>query len=133
MKQKIISKLKKELLVRDVIEGIEFYQKGEIVRIKIDGKFDNWEVLGSPDEIKEEDASELIPMYYDYEKTAVEYIIEALESEIYWDVNPLQSTPPTDDLTFYDSKKERKIVFEIWNQAESRTFNRNRTLIFVKN
>lgn len=48
----------------------------------------------------------------------------------YWVENPLQSTRPTNDLTFYDSKEERSICIEKWQEAESKTFNPEKTLIF---
>lgn len=126
----------------------------------INSEIEGYTLLGKPDEISEEDAKELVetkqygshPFFctldyrykgknkdgfnpgfcaddgYQFRRS----LLSLIESEIYWE-NPLQSSPPTDDLTFYDSKEERKIAFEKWHEAEQKTFDRNRSLIFKKN
>src|SRR5690606_10268213 len=144
--------LKKELLIIELPEGGEYTLYDDMLYVW-DDKTDNhkrfkgsYTLLGKPDEISEEYANDLIQkIEYDFgtcyrhysdktvfAKTATESLLSAIESVIFWE-NPLQSTPPTDDLAFYDSKKERRIAYEKWHEAEQKTFNRNRTIIFKKN
>ena len=98
-----------------------------------------WTLLGSPDEIKEEDAMELveqsihsglfahyvkgIPVNTYCYKTALDSFHSALESEIYWNVNPIDIKGQT-----FSNEHENK-----WQQSQEKTFDKNRTLIFVKN
>ena len=166
MKTKIISTLKKELLIIELPEGTDMkdpiqilknkgnhlvYSKhnGHIIsRNKLpDGE---WTLLGSPDEIKEDDARELVESpidkwgddkfrFLDYRYdgcydlfTATESLLSALESEIYWE-NPLGDRMPIfveaspSAFKFVEKEKER------WKEAQEKTFDKNRTLIFVKN
>lgn len=109
-------------------------------------------LLGSPDEIREEDAKELVEQsihtglfaYYVKEisvntycyKTAIESFNSALESKIYWNVNPYPYPSPYDPRSKtgrFEHGEELEKVEKNYNEAESRTFDRNRTLIFVKN
>lgn len=99
----------------------------------------SYTLLGKPDEIKEEDAMELveqsihsglfahyvkgIPVNTYCYKTALDSFHSALESEIYWNVNPIDIKGQT-----FSNEHENK-----WQQAQEKTFDRNRTLIFVKN
>ena len=96
-------------------------------------------LLGKPDEIKEEDAVEIvqqslhtglfahyvkdIPVNTYCYKTATESLLSAIESVIFWDVNPIDIKGQT-----FSSEHTNR-----WEEAQSRTFDRNRTLIFVKN
>lgn len=65
-----------------------------------------------------------------YLDDALDSFISAIEAnQMFWN-NPLQSTKPTDDLTFYDSKEEREITIKKWQEAESCTFNPKQCLIF---
>ena len=149
MKTKIITSLKKELLIIELPEetyfevfkhGILFKDHLEAEREFVEGSYT---LLGSPDEIKEEDAEKLVEKdpwvmsfksYRDYSSkkgvkyntliTATESLLSAIESEIYWE-NPI---PP-----FAQQGEEISVTFTKWYEAESRTFDRNRTLIFVKN
>lgn len=151
MKTKLISALKKELLIIELPEGTDMkdpiqilknkgnhlvYSKhnGHIIsRNKLpDGE---WNLLGKPDEIKEEDVSEFVKqsiftsLYGHYVsgidvntycyKTALDSFNSALESEIFW-VNPLANEIHAPDI------KE-------WKEAQEKTFDKKRTLIFVKN
>ena len=152
MKTKIISTLKKELLIIELPEGTDMkdpiqilknkgnhlvYSKhnGHIIsRNKLpDGE---WTLLGKLDEIREEDAEELVEpfdfsYYVDYNHpsrgaytiTATESLLSALESEIYWNVNPIDIKGQT-----FSNEHENK-----WQQAQEKTFDKNRTLILVKN
>jgi hypothetical protein len=114
--------------------------------------FHGFKLLGSPDEIKEDDAINLVgegfnisankKVFNDYNddcncfKTAIESFRSALESEIYWE-NPY-GKEPIENLQSSTFGGEKTIIHRnpmniLWNEAESRTFDRNRTLIFVKN
>ena len=147
MKTKLITGLKKEVLVieaksKDIAWGFMFNKYGVKELLK-------WEVLGKPDEIKEEDAEKLVEswesvakdgtrVYENYKngipkkRTALESFNSALESEIYWD-NPwgdrmpifVEASPSA--FKFVEKEKER------WKEAQEKTFDKKRTLIFVKN
>lgn len=151
MKTKIIRGLKKEVLMIELPEGYElagltnsaiYYYDNQMnyedypLSISVDGKYT---LLGKPDEINEEDVKPLVEeissMYGSYYcteykdyitdsisygyKTALESFFSAIEKEIYW-VNPL-----TNEIHAPDIKE--------WQEAKEKTFDRNRTLIFVKN
>ena len=137
MKTKVITGLKKEVLVieaksKDIAWGFMFNKYGVKELL-------NWELLGKPDEIKEEDAMELveqsihsglfahyvkgIPVNTYCYKTALDSFHSALESEIYWNVNPIDIKGQT-----FSNEHENK-----WQQAQEKTFDKKRTLIFVKN
>lgn len=146
MKSKIITGLKKEVLVieaksKDIACGFIFNKYGLKELLK-------WEVLGTPDEIKEEDVIFLVETdeisdvgdyrhqlifidYQDEEKafeTALESFNSALESEIYWE-NPVKLFD-MDNLL-----KAKHIAYDEikkFNEAELCTFDKKRTLIFVK-
>ena len=149
MKTKIITTLKKELLLVELPENgyYEEYRDGIEVRDFLTDEvltLTNYTLLGKPDEIKEEDVSEFVEqsiftsLYGHYVsgidvntycyKNALESFNSALESEIYWDVNPKQfgmyaMTPTGIKDTGYDD----------WKEAQEKTFDKKRTLIFVKN
>ena len=120
-----------------------------------------WKILGKTDEIKEEDVVDLCdriginnPLadcdffaHYGNDETMFETAIEsfhsALESEIYWQ-NPLGTEPNHIDYKFEKHKGEYHFkseshksrygnAYEKWQQAEFDTFDKKRTLIFVKN
>ena len=113
--------------------------------------FHGFKLLGSPDEIKEEDVKDLVekittrqyknygyvPHYFQYLlSTALESFNSALEKEILWE-NPY-GKEPIENLQSSTFGGEKTIIHRnpmniLWNEAESRTFERNRTLIFVKN
>lgn len=101
-------------------------------------------LLGSPDDLKEEDVADVIEKvmndqhFLNYNskeiwdrwcKTALESFNSALSSEIYW-VNPIK----INNIILEDGT-ELGVKFKTneFLEAESRTFNRNRTLIFVEN
>ena len=153
MKTKLISTLKKELLLVDLLENgyYEEYRDGIEVRDFLTDEvltLTNYTLLGRPNEIKESDARALVEqsihtgLFAHYVKdipvntycyrNALESFNSALESEIYYE-NPFgkEETEIIDGLgsgtidLAYENKQ--------WQQAQEKTFDRNRTLIFVKN
>ena len=156
MKTKLISTLKKELLLVELPENgyYEEYRDGIEVRDFLTDEvltLADYTLLGSPDEIKEEDVKDLVekittrqyknygyvPHYFEYLlSTALESFNSALEKEILWE-NPY-GKEPIENLQSSTFGGEKTIIHRnqmniLWNEAESRTFDRNRTLIFVKN
>ena len=146
MRTKIITSLKKELLLVELLENgyYEEYCDGIEVRAFLTDEvltLTNYTLLGKPDEIKEEDVAKFvhqsihtnlfahyvkdIPVNTYCYKTALDSFHSALESEIYWDVNPI---PP-----FAKQGEEISVTYTKWNEAQEKTFDRNRALIFVKN
>ena len=114
--------------------------------------FHGFKLLGSPYEIKEEDARELVEswesvskdgtrVYQNYKdgipkkRTALESFNSALEKEILWE-NPY-GKEPIENLQSSTFGGEKTIIHRnpmniLWHEAESRTFDRNRTIIFYK-
>lgn len=147
MKTKIISTLKKELLIIEIPERVEPYTKGQTVRLKIDGKFNNWEVLGSPDEVKEIDLVDLVhqsihsdlfahyvedvPVNTYCYKNALESFNSALESENLWENHV--SLERADHYRKVGNEFSYNGIMKCWSEAQENTFDRKRTLIFVKN
>ena len=151
-KELIIVELPKETYFEIFKHGILFKDHLEADRGFIEGSYT---LLGAPDEIKEENAEKLVEKdpwvmsfksYRDYSSkkgvkyntliTALESFFSALESEIYWE-NPY-GKEPIENLQSSTFGGEKTIIHRnqmniLWNEAESRTFYRNRTLIFVKN
>jgi hypothetical protein len=113
--------------------------------------FHGFKLLGSPDEIKEEDVKDLVekittiqyknygyvPHYFQYLlSTALESFNSALEKEILWE-NPY-GKEPIENLQSSTFGGEKTIIHRnpmniLWNEAESRTFDKKRVKIFVKN
>lgn len=115
----------------------------------------SYTLLGSPDDISNNDVKDLfddricgnqwcengkIPQdygeFWDCEFCESEYLkafFFRLESEIYWE-NPhgrkVKVFSDSDELTNFVKEGSTK---EQWQEAESRTFDRTRTLIFVEN
>ena len=140
--------LKKDLLIVELPENgyYEEYRDGIEVRDFLTDEvltLANYTILGSPDEIKEEDVLDLVeivgkddllgvfyknyknPHYMMQPTSAIESLHSALETVIFW-VNPYAEPDK-----FVGGFKNP--CYEWWHEAESRTFDRNRTLIFVKN
>lgn len=148
MKTHTIKIPKAELLVvelqTEVINSsyhIHKTRKGILLKDDTGEKFvsNRYTLLGKPNEVKEEDARELVrkmpfsfsDRYLDYKpyiyspnhfKTAKESLITLLESKIYWK-NPYDKSGMT-----FANEYENK-----WQEAEKKTFDRNRSLIFKKN
>lgn len=136
---------KKELLIIELPEGTADFivmNTGDRIAVcafddvdfclDVKGISTEYTLLGKPDEIKEEDAMDLVESFgrgklkrfrgygkKQFEKTATESLLSAIESVIFWE-NPYSGVLASEFPT----------VFE---KFESRTFDRNRTLIFVKN
>ena len=159
MKTKIITSLKKELLIIELPEetyfevfkhGILFKDHLEAEREFVEGSYT---LLGSPDEIKEDEAKELVEgtemgvklnskkyKYRAYDSqlgyaTATESLLSALESEIYWNVNPFGLIMPNEHI---DTKRKSWIqpknhLIKKWKQAQEKTFDKKRVKMFVKN
>lgn len=152
MKTKIISTLKKELLLVELPENgyYEEYLDGIEVRDFLTDEvltLANYTILGSPDEIKESDADELVERtgvghpsyqgewfvnYKDDEsmfESAIKSFNSALEIEIYWNVNPhLDVKGSVLDMTLGQWTDKKNFL-----EAQEKTFDKKRTLIFVKN
>ena len=147
MKTATIDLMKKELLIVEIPEetyyemfkhGILFKDHLESEREFIEGSYT---LLGSPDEIKDDDAINLVgegfnisankKVFNDYNddcncfKTALESFHSALEKEILWE-NPYAE--PDKFIDGFDNP-----CYEWWHEAESRTFDKKRVKIFVKN
>lgn len=158
MKTKLISKLKKEILLVELPRVCDYKLTDEMIFIidiekssskRIKGSYT---LLGKSDEIKAEDAMELVEStidkwgddkfrFLDYRYdgcydlfTAAESLLSGLESEIYWDVNPISkklgfigNVSEIDKQIALQKQKRR------FDEAQEKTFDKNRTLIFVKN
>lgn len=152
--------LKKDLLVVELPKWYRIinYQKpllearGNEPHLVESLSLDEYELLGKPDEIKEEDVKDLVqyltrrdstitPKNYLEGKdgrfeviTFTESLLSAIESEIYWDVNPEGKFPRyAFDENINPKDIKARAYHQKWHEAQSRTFDRNRTLIFVKN
>ena len=147
MKTKIITGLKKEVLVieaksKDIACGFIFNKYGLKELLK-------WELLGKPDEISEEDLKDLVHsdlnemtdefFCRDYKSdwadnfdllSALESFNSALESEIYW-INPV-SLERADHYRKAGNEFSYNGIMKCWNKAQEKTFDKKRTLIFVK-
>ena len=132
-------------------EGIFVKEHGSHLSDFIEGSYT---LLGSPDEIREEDARKLVqyltrrdltitPKNYSKGKdgrfediTFTESLLSALEKEILWE-NPY-GKEPIENLQSSTFGGEKTIIHRnpmniLWHEAESRTFDRNRSIILVKN
>ena len=152
--------LKKDLLIVELPENgyYEVFKHGIFVKGHLESEREfiegSYTLLGKPDEIKEDEAKELVEetemgvklnskkyKYRAYDSqlgyaTATESLLSALESEIYWE--NLYGKEPIENLQSSTFGGEKTIIHRnpmniLWNEAESRTFDRNRTLIFIKN
>ena len=148
--------LKKDLLIVELPENgyYEEYRDGIEVRDFLTYEvltLANYTILGSPDEIKEEDVKDLVekittrqyknygyvPHYFQYLlSTALESFNSALEKEILWE-NPY-GKEPIENLQSSTFGGEKTIIHRnpmniLWHEAESRTFDKKRVKMFVKN
>lgn len=154
--KKISLTLKRKVLVIELPKGTKSHQYNDAFetiyaevpndkgvsfeQIKIEK---GYTLLGSPDDLKEEDVKDLVEtdevgdvedfryqkIFIDYNDeenaftTALESFNSALEKEIYW-VNPFLDSTDAEDLDKH---------LHDWMEAEQNTFDRTRTLIFVEN
>lgn len=157
--------LKKELLIIELPRkaDVEIFPNSVEIYNQFTGQEESikgsYTLLGKLDEIKEEDAEPLVHKnelgYTNYNaktasqavfskfRTATQSLLSALESEIFWDVNPIEK--PNGEDYYYEENHGFDGVETLWDggsynedlgqfeKAELRTFDRNRTLIFVKN
>ena len=145
-------RLKKDLLIVEAkdekIAWAIIFQKYGVKAVS------DYTLLGSPDKIKEENARGLVEetemgvklnskkyKYRAYDSqlgyaTALESFHSALEKEILWE-NPIK-IPSSDDINWFRNQRDGDFserytrVFD-WHEAESRTFDRKRVKMFVKN
>lgn len=139
-KQTILTKTSTGYMLRDNSTNEDYFIEG-------------YTLLGKPDEIREEDVKDLveqsihtglfahyvknIPVNIYCYKTATESLLSAIESKIYWE-NPLGIEEPIENFQSSTFGGEKTIIYRnpmnvLWHEAESRTFDRNRSTIFVKN
>ena len=158
MKTKLITGLKKEVLV---IELPEYTKSWEFIdghfwiddkKTFIKGFSPFHKLLGKRDEISEEDVLDLVertglgnPSYsgewYECYKNpdamyskATDSFNSALEKNIFW-VNPEPYPSPYDPRIKtgrFEHGEELEKAERVWKEAQEKTFDRNRTLIFVK-
>lgn len=151
--------------------GFSVINTGDRIAISAFDEYDNcldvmpistdYTLLGKPDEIREEDAKELVESFgrgklkrfkgygkKQFEKTATESLLSLLESEIYWE-NPFGESEPeleavccgraTEDnwghpqcCGIATATEESVYLQSEWHEAEQKTFDRNRSIILVK-
>ena len=144
--------LKKELLIIELPENGYYkeYRDGIEVRDFLTDEvltLANYTLLGSPDEIKEEDVKDLVekittrqyknygyvPHYFQYLlSTAIESFNSALEKEILWE-NPHGKEEPNKSYFLDDKGSFLRQEKKQWHKAQEKTFDKKRTLIFFKN
>ena len=146
-KELIIVELPKETYFEIFKHGILFKDHLEAEREFIEGSYT---LLGSPDEIKEEDARGLVEetemgvklnskryKYRAYDSqlgyaTALESFHSALEKEILWE-NPHGKEEPNKSYFLDDKGSFLRQEKKQWHKAQEKTFDKKRTLIFFKN
>ena len=144
MKTKLISTLKKDLLI---VEAKDDNIAWAIVFQKYGAKaVADYTLLGKPDEIKEDDVLDLIERvfinYKDYSGknrafgSPINSFNSALESEIFWE-NPFKKPDNYDLWSKYGEYTQYGVGLTTdslkWHEAQEKTFDKKRTLIFVKN
>ena len=146
-KELIIVELPKETYFEIFKHGILFKDHLEAEREFIEGSYT---LLGSPDEIKEEDARGLVEetemgvklnskryKYRAYDSqlgyaTALESFHSALEKEILWE-NPHGKEEPNKSYFLDDKGSFLRQEKKQWHKAQEKTFDKKRVKIFVKN
>lgn len=148
MNSKIITGLKKEILVIELPKFCDYILTESMIFVMDTEKSVTHRLKGSytllekPDKITEEDLDGLVSDFdafqntgegtgfYDYKKG----FFDIVEKEIYWNVNPISK-----QLGFIGNVSEidKQIALQKqkrrFDEAQEKTFDRNRTLIFVKN
>lgn len=155
MKQKIITTLKKNILIVELPENTQYdilinspiWKDGIKFLTGTEEKFHfikgSYTLLGSPTEIKEDDAKELVNLhesgyYKDYINgnnfftLPSKSLLSAIETVIFWNVNPIDNP---DDVTGLGSPFDCLFNNEMkqWHEAQEKTFDRNRSIILFKN
>ena len=136
--------LKRKVLVIELPESRNTFDDLTFLNSETKG----YTLLGSPDDLKEEDARELVESwesvakdgtraYQNYKdgipkkRTALESFNSALEKEILWE-NPI-SLERANHYKEMGNKFKFNGIMKCWHEAQSNTFDRTRTLIFVEN
>ncbi len=144
----------KDLLKRDllVVEAKDEKIAWAIIFQKYGAKaVSEYTLLGKADEIREEDSRELVQCinvgttnkyvasvnFFNnvnnrYYNTATESLLSAVETKVFWE-NPLGTKRNAEKIARFKSKIAGDNLIELWHKAQSRTFDRNRSIIFVKN
>jgi len=151
-------KLKKDILIVDDSENGTYFPPS-FVDYTLENESGKWKLLCKGSELTEEIAESLVDdeTFYHYDGSEFQLyknyldndfsrtevgenafvspnnsFVSAVENEgFHWLVNPLQSTPPIEDVTFYDDEESYQIAIEQWNLAKSRTLKN--PIIFIKN
>lgn len=157
MKTKTIKSLKKELLIIELPEKADYKLTKEYIFVwdinnykETPKRFKgNFTLLVKIDDIKEDDVIDLVeqslhtnlfahyvsginpPNIYQY-KTALESFNSAIEKEIYL-VNPLGESKPNKSYFLDDNGSFLRQEKKQWEEAQEKTFDKSRTLIFIKN
>ena len=141
--------LKRKVLVIELPESRNTFDDLTFLNSETKG----YTLLGSPDDLKEEDVIDLVESwesvakdgtraYQNYKdgipkkRTALESFNSALEKEILWE-NPY-GKEPIENLQSSTFGGEKIIIHRnpmniLWHEAESRTFDKKRVKMFVKN
>ena len=134
MKTKTIKSLKKEVLVIEDSPAIDFYEINPrmLAFNMLDGSIKifkgNYTLLGKPEEITRDDVMDLVEVHeFGYVKVSenhlnspLRHFHSAIEKELFW-VNPVVDKLHCED------------CYDDWNEAQLNTFEKSRTLIFIKN
>ena len=154
MKKHVIKTAKAELLIFELPrvcdyeltkEGLFVKEHGSNLPDYIEGSYT---LLGKSDEISEEDAMELVEstdfkgfdLYWDYinkrwfdeSMEAKDSLLSLIESEIFWE-NPYEKPETCFMETFQTPSKSYEEFYLEWQEAEQKTFDKSRSLIFKKN
>ena len=158
MKTKTIKSLKKEVLVIELpINGywevlstetrFKCFDTGEKLILK------NYTLLGKPDEITRDDVMDLVEVHeFGYVKVSenhlnspLRHFHSAIEKELFW-VNPFEQ-PTQEKYGWYSANSQeeesgwmyeegKEIYYQKlkeWQESQEKTFDKSRTLIFIKN
>ena len=136
MKTKTITSLKKEVLVIELPEGRLLMDFNSLNKLESNG----FRKLGFINKITEDDVMDLVNIEPQWEEnetfrvignatfSALKPFYSAIEKEIYWE-NPLNDvTCNLLDMTLRQWEKKKKFL-----EAQQKTFDKSRTLIFIKN
>ena len=85
--------------------------------------FHGYKLLGKLTDLTDDDLHEILPMYADETISELDNFNYLVEKEIYWE-NPI---PP-----FAMEGEDIALTLKKWHEAELRTFDKNRTIIFKK-
>lgn len=147
MKTLKIPDLKKEILVVELerLEYYEIFKHGIYIKDHANAEREfiegNYTLLGKIDEIKDEDLDGIVSDFDAFQSTGegtgfydyIKSFNSALEKHLFW-VNPYQDD--WDELCewgYVSIDGMTQMKSDRYNQAQEKTFDRKKTLIFVKN